>query len=361
MKKVLVTGGEGFLGSFICSELLANGYAVTSVDNYSKYGRVSRPHNSHPNFSLLEIDLTKDKLDERLPTNNFDYIIAGAARIGGIAYFSINPYTIMRDNELIAANTFDYALKAHRYGNLDRIVVVSSSMVFEGCDYFDNLYNHDWWKLTGKPYIEVWPTREEMLEFIPIPNSVYGFQKLAMEFWCKAASQQHKLPYTIVRPFNAVGIGELPSKDDHEIMSGNIKLQLSHVLPDICMKILKGQDPVRLFSPGTQVRHYTNGADIARGIRLAMEHKHALNNDFNLSTKQGHTVIELAKIVWNKVYGDSKPFRYELEDGFEDDVQKRIPDVEKAANLLGFEAKISLEQSVEEVLDWIKNEQIQNK
>lgn len=358
MKKVLVTGGQGFLGSFLCQELLASGYHVTSVDNYSKYGRTTRPQDNHPNFSLVEMDLTKDQLCDWFPAGEFDYIVAMAARIGGIAYFSTNPYTIMRDNELIAANTFDYALRCHKSGHFNRIVVVSSSMVFEGCDYFDSMINHDWWKETGEPYLPVWPTREEMLDFLPIPNSVYGFQKLAMEFWAKAAREQHGLPFTIVRPFNAVGVGELPSKEDHEIMSGDIKMALSHVLPDICLKVLKGQDPLRIFRDGKQTRHYTHGADLARGIRLALESDYALNNDFNLSTPKAHTVLELAEMVWKEVHGDSKPFRVEFDEPFRDDVQIRSPDVTKAASLLKFEAQIPLEQSIAEVLDWIKKEHV---
>ena len=84
---------------------------------------------------------------------------------------------------------------------------------------------------------EVYPTPESELLNCPPPDSTYGFQKLAIEYFCKGAWEQYKLPYTIVRPFNAVGIGEKRAKLDEEVLSGNIKLAFSHVVPDIIQKI----------------------------------------------------------------------------------------------------------------------------
>ncbi len=75
----------------------------------------------------------------------------------------------------------------------------------------------------------------------------------------------------------------MPS-DDVEILSGNVKLAMSHVVPDLVQKVLKGQDPLHILGDGTQVRHYTYGGDVARGIVDAMEHSSARNEDFNIST-----------------------------------------------------------------------------
>ena len=90
-------------------------------------------------------------------------------------------------------------------------------------------------------------------------------------------------------------------------MSGNVKLALSHVVPDLVLKVLKGQDPLHILGDGSQVRHYTYGGDLARGIRLAMESPDAVNNDFNLSTAQSTTVLELAECIWSKIHGDGRP------------------------------------------------------
>ena len=117
----------------------------------------------------------------------------------------------------------------------------------------------------------VFPTPEGAQLTSPPPISTYGFQKLASEYFAKGALEQYGLPYTILRPFNCVGIGERRAVRDTDVMSGNVKLALSHVVPDLVLKVLKGQDPLHILGEGNQVRHYTYGGDLARGIRLAME------------------------------------------------------------------------------------------
>ena len=107
-------------------------------------------------------------------------------------------------------------------------------------------------------------------------------------------------------------------------MSGNVKLAMSHVVPDLVQKVLKGQDPLHILGDGRQVRHYTYGGDLARGIRLAIESPAATNEDFNLSTAESTTVLELAELIWKKVQGD-EPFRYVSDKPYTYDVQKRDP------------------------------------
>jgi len=334
MKKVLITGSQGFIGTYLCAEFLKQGYEVIGVDNFSKYGPVSRPHDNDPKFHLLEMDV----LDFDLVTLNplfkdLDYIIAGAAMIGGISYFHKHAYDLLATNERILAQTFDLALRLHKEESLKRILVLSSSMVFEST--------------------ELYPTPETEITKCPPPLSTYGFQKLAVEYFCKGAQEQYGLPYTIIRPFNCVGVGEEDSICEEEVMSGNIKLMMSHVLPDLVNKILKGQDPVRILGEGNQVRCYTNGLDIARGIRMAIESDAALNEDFNISTPTATTVLELAKLIWS-ILKPGEEFRYESDEPYQYDVQKRIPDVTKATELLGFEAEIGLEESVREVISYMR-------
>src|SRR4029079_16986594 len=129
------------------------------------------------------------------------------------------------------------------------------------------------------------------------PTSTYGFQKLACEYFARGAWEQYKLPYTICRPFNCVGVGETRALGGREIPSGNVKLAMSHVVPDLVQKILKGQDPLRILGSGDQVRCYTYGGDLARGIVTAMFHPAARNEDFNLSTPVSTSVLALARLV----------------------------------------------------------------
>jgi nucleoside-diphosphate-sugar epimerase len=156
-----------------------------------------------------------------------------------------------------------------------------------------------------------------------------------------------------VRPFNCVGIGEGRALGEHEVISGNVKLAMSHVVPDLVQKVLKGQDPLHILGDGTQIRHYTYGGDLAKGIVTCMEHDAALNNDFNISTAQSTTVLELAEVIWRKIRGADVPFRYVSDEGFEHDVQKRIPATEKAERVLGFAATTGLEAMLDEVIPWI--------
>jgi nucleoside-diphosphate-sugar epimerase len=199
-----------------------------------------------------------------------------------------------------------------------------------------------------------WPSVEGDERKIPPPLSSYGFQKLAVEYFARAAWDQYELPYTILRPFNCVGIGESRALGDVEIESGNVKLAMSHVVPDLVQKIVKGQDPLHILGSGQQVRHYTYGGDLAKGIVTAVEHPAAANSDFNLSTAQSTTVLELAELIWQKVNGPDRVFRYVSDDPFEFDVQKRVPSVAKARETLGFEASTTLDGMLDEVIPWIR-------
>jgi nucleoside-diphosphate-sugar epimerase len=265
-----------------------------------------------------------------------DQVVAGAAMIGGISYFHEFAYDLLAENERITAATFDAAISAHRRGQLQKITVLSSSMVYESATVF--------------------PTPEDAALKSPPPRSTYGFQKLATEFFAHGAREQYGLPYTVVRPFNCVGIGERRALRDHQVMSGNVKLAMSHVVPDLCQKALKGQDPLHILGDGSQVRHYTYGGDLARGIRLAMESERALNEDFNISTAASTTVRELAQVIWGKVYGPGRPLHLVSDPPYEHDVQMRVPDVSKARERLGFEATTTLEEMLDEVIPWIREE-----
>lgn len=331
--KILLTGSQGFIGTYISTELLKNGYDVIGVDNYSKYGKVVRPHDTHPNFKFFEFDVLSDDYLELVKQVKPDMIIACAAMIGGISYFHKFAYDLLATNERIIAQTFDSAIKGYQDGYLKRIIVLSSSMVFEETN--------------------IYPTPETAIKTTPPPMSTYGFQKLACEYFAKGAYEQYGLPFTVVRPFNCVGVGEEDSISEHEITSGNIKLMMSHVLPDLVNKVLKGQNPLHILGDGNQVRCYTNGKDLARGIRMIIESDKAINEDFNISTDDATSVLELATEVWRQLKPNDD-LKVIHDDPFTYDVQRRIPDTTKAKEILGFEAEISLEESVREVINYMK-------
>ena len=332
--KILVTGSAGFIAGYLVDELLRNGHNVVGIDNYSKYGHVEKSYDNNPNYKFVEGDVKDTELMKSL-IEDCDQVVAIAAMIGGITYFHEYAYDLFAENERITASTFDAALWAHKNRHLKKINVLSSSMVYECVSHY--------------------PSEEGDQKNCPPPLSTYGFQKLSCEYFAKGAWEQYKLPYTIIRPFNCVGTGEQRAKDEKEIMSGNVKLAMSHVVPDIVQKVYKGQDPLHILGSGDQIRHYTYGGDLARGIRLCIESENAVNEDFNLSTPVSTTVTELATMIWQKINGD-KPLTFVHDTPYEYDVQKRVPSVEKAKRLLGFEADTDLSTTLDEVIPWITHQ-----
>lgn len=357
---VLVTGSAGFVGAYLVDELLAQGYHVIGLDNHSKYGPDAlKPRDLNPNYEFICGDAKDVPLLTKL-VGRSDYLIAGAAIIGGISLFHARAYDLIAENDRIMAAAYDAAIavwegqRAARearlggddcteLGEIDRpvlrkVVVISSSMVFENT----------------KEY----PTPEGAQLTSPPPSSTYGFQKLACEYYARGAYEQYGVPFTIVRPFNCVGIGE--RRTVHKagaklVQSGNVSLAMSHVVPDLIQKVLKGQDPLRLLGSGGQVRHFTYAGDLARGIRMAMENPLATNEDFNLSSARSTTILELAELIWKKCK-PGVPFRYETEVPFTYDVQVRVPDVSKAKRALGFEATTELEEMLERMVPWVEEQ-----
>ncbi len=329
--KILVTGSAGFINGYVVAELLEAGHEVVGIDNYSKYGPIEKSYDKHPRYRIVKDDCKNVGLMREL-VSDCDQILAAAAMIGGISYFHTHAYDLLAENERITAATFDAAVWAFKNRKLKKINVLSSSMVFESTTEF--------------------PSPEGAERRSPPPLSTYGFQKLACEYFAQGAREQYGLPYTIIRPFNCVGVGEQRALSDKEIKSGNVSLAMSHVVPDLAQKVVKGQDPLRILGKGNQVRHYTYGGDLAKGIRICIESPAAANEDFNLSTPHGHTVLQVAEEIWKRI-NSGKPFRYVSDEPFKYDVQLRVPAVEKAKRVLGFEAATPLGRILDEVVPWV--------
>jgi len=331
--KVLVTGSAGFLMGYLVPDLLSAGYEVIGIDNYSKYGRVRRSYDNHPSYRFIEGDVKDVSLLSEL-AEGCQQIVASASIVGGVRYLHAFPYDLLVENERITASTFDAAINAFREGSLRKINLISSSMVYQESAVF--------------------PTPEGTETTSPPPRSSYGFQKLSSEYFARAAWRQYGLPYTIIRPFNCIGAGEVELLGLGELLVGNFALMASHVVPDLVLQALKGEESLHIIGSGRQTRHYTYAGDVARGIRLCMENSQALNTDFNLATAESTTVLELATSIWQKVHGLDRPVRIVHDPPFEDDVEMRWPDVSKARELLGFEAPTRLDAVLNSVLAWLR-------
>ena len=335
MATVLVSGSAGFIGGYVVEELLRRGHEVVGIDNLSKYGRVTKSYDDHRSYTFVEGDARDVDLMTKLLLD-CDHFIAGAAMIGGISYFHTYAYDLLATNERIIATSCDAAIEAHHAGRLQKVTYLSSSMVFESATS--------------------WPSAEGQEHEIPPPISSYGFQKLAVEYFARAAHSQYGLPFTILRPFNCVGIGERRALGDVEILSGNVSLAMSHVVPDLVQKVLKGQDPLHLLGDGSQIRHYTYGGDLAAGIVTAMEQPGGTERGLqSLDGRRRRPSSSWPRPSGRRSGGRIRSSATWSDTPFEHDVARRIPATEKAARVLGFEATTSLSDMLDEVIPWIKH------
>lgn len=313
-RKVLVTGGAGFIGSEVVKQLLEKGYKVRVADDLSKL-EAKVPEGCE----FIRVDLT-DKRTALKVIEGMDYCIHLAAKIGGIGYFHKYPATILSENNKMYSSVFEAAVAKR----IKRIIYLSSSMVFESTRSF--------------------PSKEEDLAKIPPPVSAYGFSKLVGDWYCKAFHDEYGLNYTVIRPFNAYGINEAPGEE----------VGYAHVIPDLIKKILNGQYPLELLGDGQQTRCFTHVSDIARGIIMAMESEKAVNEDFNIGSEKEIKMIDLAKLLWEKC-SMKKPFKVKFVPGFEYDIKRRVPSSKKARIMLGWRPVKKLEKELDEIIEWIKH------
>ena len=261
--------------------------------------------------------------EARAATAGCSHVIHLAAIVGGIANFHKLPHTLTEVNNAL----YNAVVRAALEVGVERFAYVSSSMVFERATQY--------------------PTREEHLPDCPVPLSAYGFSKLTGEVYCRAAHDEHGLPYTICRPFNAYGPGEMPDAEPG----------IAHAVPDLLRKSLAGLRPLPIFGTGEHTRTLTHVDDIADGIVTATGHPAAVNEDFNISASDELTVAEIARICWAAAGNDPAELEFEHLPSFEVDVVRRWPSVEKAERLLGWRARIDVEEGIAATAAWLREQE----
>jgi UDP-glucose 4-epimerase len=317
VSRVLVTGGAGTIGAAVVRRLLRDGDWEVRVSDQR-----DAPEWMAASCEVHRGDLRS--LDEaRAAAAGCAHVIHLAAIVGGIANFHRLPHTLLEVNNGLYNAVFRAALDEQ----VERLLYVSSSMVFERATVF--------------------PTPEDHLRDCPAPHSAYGFSKLAGEKYCVALHDEHQLPFTICRPFNAYGPGELPDAEPG----------IAHAVPDLIRKVLSGQQPLEIFGSGEQTRTLTHVDDIADGIVTALDHPAAVNEDFNISACDERTVAEIARVIWEACGRDPADFELRHLPTFEVDVQRRWPSVEKAERLLGWRARIDIETGIADTVRWLREQQ----
>jgi len=314
MKRVLVTGGAGTIGQALVRRLVSDpDWEVRVADQRTP------PQWMRETCELEVGDLREQRIADRAAAG-VTHVVHLAAIVGGIGNFHKLPHTLLEVNTALYNSVFRAALNE----GVERLVYVSSSMVFERATLF--------------------PTPEEHVHEVPVPRSAYGFSKLAGEVYCRALADEHGLRYAIVRPFNAYGPGEMP-----EDAPG-----IAHAVPDLIRKVLSGQRPLEIFGSGEQTRTLTYVDDIAEGIVAAMSHPAAEGEDFNISAADEMTVAEIARLIWDVCGEDPAELELEHLPSFEVDVQRRWPSVEKARRVLGWEAQVPVQEGVARTVEWIR-------
>ena len=319
MSRVLVSGGAGTIGSAVVRRLLRDpDWEVRVAD-----------HRPAPEWMRQGCQIHTGDLREAATAHaaisGCSHVIHLAAIVGGIANFHKLPYTLTEVNNALTGALVHAALDEA----VQRYVCVSSSMVFERATEF--------------------PTTEAHLLDCPAPRSAYGFSKLAGEVYTRAAHDQHGLRYTICRPFNAYGPGELP--DPHEP-------GIAHAVPDLIAKSLACQRPLEIFGSGEQTRTLTHVDDIADGIVTAMASPAGENEDFNISASQELSIAEIARLLWQACGHDSSSLQLAHLPSFEVDVQRRWPSVEKARQTLGWEAQVDLRDGIAQTVEWLRGKSV---
>jgi UDP-glucose 4-epimerase len=315
VKKVLVTGGAGTIGRAVTRRLEPEDEWLVRVVDHAIEGGYAHERREAYAADLRDLDAARKAVD------GCTHVVHLAAIVGGIANFHKLPYTLLEANNALYNSLFRAALDV----GVERFVYVSSSMAFERASEF--------------------PTTEESLDRTLTPRSSYGFSKLSGEYYCHAAHDEFGLPFSIVRPFNAYGPGEL-SGDEPGI---------AHLVPDLIERCLGGESPLKIFGSGDQTRTLTHIDDIADGIFAALTHPAALGEDFNVSANEELSVREIAAIVWEACGKDPADFRLEHLPSFEVDVQRRWPSTEKARRLLGWEARIGVREGIASTVEWFRS------
>jgi UDP-glucose 4-epimerase len=314
MSRVLVTGGAGTIGAAVVRRLLADPAWEVRVSDQRPAPQWMREGCEVHTGDLRELQ------EASAATKGCTHVIHLAAIVGGIANFHRLPHTLTEVNNAL----YNAVIRAALEQEVERFVYVSSSMVFERATQF--------------------PTTEAHLPDCPTPQSAYGFSKLTGEVYCRAAYDEHGLPFTICRPFNAYGPGEVPDAEPG----------IAHAVPDLIKKVLSGQRPLQIFGSGEQTRTLTHVDDIADGIVTAMASPAGRNEDFNISASQELTVAEIARIVWEACGEGPEEFALEHLPSFTVDVVRRWPSVEKAKQVLGWEARIGVQEGIAATVAWLR-------
>ncbi len=309
-KKIFITGGAGFIGSTLIGQLIEEN-EIIAYDSLQRNTLKSQSFSKHSNLKLVEGDvLDVDKLTSAAKGCN---LFVHAAAIAGIDNTVVNPVNTMRVNMLGTANALEAAKQAE---TCERFLEFSTSEVFGSRAYRVEELDST---TTGAVGEARW---------------TYAVSKLAGEHLTHAYHRQYKLPTVTFRPFNVYGPGQTGE--------GAISIMIR--------KALKDED-IYIFGDGSQIRAWCYVDDMTEALLKALYLPNAIGESFNIGNSRAVTTIYgLAQTICRVLNSKSKII---FRDALSADIELRIPNVDKAKELLGFEAKVDLEQGLLNTAEWI--------
>jgi UDP-glucose 4-epimerase len=311
-KTIFITGGAGFIGSTLVGRLVDRNRIIV-YDNLSRDSLKGKPFRHHPNLALVKGDvLDFSHLSETIKEAN---IVVHLAAIAGIDTVVKSPVTTMRVNILGTANVLEAASRLPRCG---RVISFSTSEVFGQQTFRSDERDN---AVIGEAGEARW---------------TYAVGKLAGEHLAIAYFCEKRLPITVLRPFNVYGPGQ--------VGEGALHTFILHALKNL---------PIEIHGDGTQIRAWCYVDDLVDATLLAMEHPKAIGQSFNIGNQKAvTTVYGLANTV-ARLLNSRSPIVFTQKDYT--DVELRVPSVRKARELLGFEAKIDLEDGIRRTADYYRS------
>ncbi len=311
-KRILITGGAGFIGTTLAQRLVGDN-EVIAMDNLHRDALSGTTLADHPNFTFVQGDILDPGHLIELARGATH--IVHAAAIAGVDTVLASPVRTMRVNTIGTYNALEAALATK--DTLERMIEFSTSEVF------------------GQHAFNVGEGHVTTIGSVGEARWTYAVSKLAGEHMTHAYHDEFGLPTVTVRPFNIYGPGQ--------IGGGAIRAFIEAALD--------GRD-LTIHGDGSQIRAWTYVDDMVEGLLLSLEHPAAVGESFNIGNpRSAVTIFDLAQRI-KRISGASgeitfQPLHYV-------DVELRIPNATKARELLGFEAKVELDEGLERTIAWYR-------
>jgi UDP-glucose 4-epimerase len=309
-KRVFITGGAGFIGATLAERLIdANELVV--FDNFSRDSLSSRAVARHPNLRVVRGDVTDAAAVTKAILEAKPHVIVHLAGIAGIETVLVSPTRTMRVNLVGTVNTL---AAAQELPDLERFIDFSTSEVFGSYAY------------------RAGETDSSSIGAVGEARWIYAVSKLAGEHLVHAYHKEFGMPTVTLRPFNVYGPGQVGEGAIHRFI----------------VAALEGR-PLEIHGDGTQIRAWCYVDDMVDGVMTAVEHPNAIGHSFNIGNGRAVvTIYGLANTIV-RVLGSKSSITFVRKDYA--DIELRVPNVDKARDLIGFEAKIDLEEGLRRTAD----------